>query len=230
MIGDRSTMLARLATLVADGAAERPLTVRLALAGRELLHADGASISVDSTTPNRVMLAATDEVAQTLEQLQDVLCQGPSWDAYLSGQPQFTDLRNIAAARWPEFEYAAREAVGERIVIGLPMHPDHEVIGVLSVHLSVSYSADDWEIAQFVANTVGAALLTDPDAIKEQGGSWSGRAEIHQATGMVIAQLSIPAADALAVLRAHAYADGVSLDAIAAQVVGRTLEFRRGTP
>jgi len=204
--------------------------ILLALAGRELLHADGASISVDSTTPNRVMLAATDEVAQTLEQLQDVLCQGPSWDAYLSAQPQFTDLRNIAAARWPEFEYAAREAVGERIVIGLPMHPDHEVIGVLSVHLSVSYSADDWEIAQFVANTVGAALLTDPDAIKEQGGSWSGRAEIHQATGMVIAQLSIPAADALAVLRAHAYADGVSLDAIAAQVVGRTLEFRRDTP
>jgi len=223
-------MLARLATLVADGAAERPLTVRLALAGRELLRADGASISVDSTTPNRVMLAATDQVAQILEELQDVLCQGPSWDAFLSGQPQYSDLRNLAETRWPEFEHAAREAVGERMVVGLPMHPDHEVIGVLSVHLSAAYSANDWDIALFVANTVGAALLADPEATKEQGGSWSGRAHLHQATGMVIAQLSVPATDALAVLRAHAYADSMSLDEIAAQVIGRTLEFRRDTP
>ena len=76
MIGNRSAMLARLATLVADGAAERPLTVRLALAGRELLRADGASISVDSTTPNRVMLAATDQVAQILESSRTCCAKG----------------------------------------------------------------------------------------------------------------------------------------------------------
>src|SRR4051794_2774336 len=131
MIADRSTMLARLATLVAERASERPLTVRLALASRQVLQVDGVSISGEWAGPNRVMLAATDEVAATLEQLQDVLCQGPSWDAYLSGLPQVTDLRNIADAPWPEFAHAAREAVGERWVIGLPMHPDHQVLGEL---------------------------------------------------------------------------------------------------
>ena len=43
-------------------------------------------------------------------------------------------------------------------------------------------------------------------------GAWSSRAGIHQATGMVIAQLGISPDDALAVLRAHAYAEDIPLD------------------
>ncbi|MEU0094833.1 ANTAR domain-containing protein [Kribbella sp. NPDC006257] len=53
---------------------------------------------------------------------------------------------------------------------------------------------------------------------------WSARAEVHQATGMVVAQLHMPANDALAILRAHAY--DTTLAEIAHQVVIRQLDFR----
>jgi hypothetical protein len=39
----------------------------------------------------------------------------------------------------------------------------------------------------------------------------------------------VQAADALAILRAHAYADGTTLDDIAAQIVDGRLEFGRET-
>jgi len=50
-------------------------------------------------------------------------------------------------------------------------------------------------------------------------------AEIHQATGMVLAQLGIDATDALARLRAHAFAHQQPLLVVAADVVARRLIF-----
>ena len=48
---------------------------------------------------------------------------------------------------------------------------------------------------------------------------------MHQAVGMTVAQLTIGPADALAILRAHAFAEGTSLDSIATDVVERRLDF-----
>ena len=56
--------------------------------------------------------------------------------------------------------------------------------------------------------------------------SWSSRATVHQATGMVIVQAGVPAVDALAVLRAHAYATDQTLTEVADQVVSRRLDFK----
>jgi hypothetical protein len=55
--------------------------------------------------------------------------------------------------------------------------------------------------------------------------SWGNRAEIHQATGMVVAQLGVSAADALARLRAHAFAEQRLLGDVARDVVARRLCF-----
>ena len=51
------------------------------------------------------------------------------------------------------------------------------------------------------------------------------RAEIHQATGMVLAQLRISATDALARLRAHAFVEQRLLVDVAHDVVARRLRF-----
>ena len=51
------------------------------------------------------------------------------------------------------------------------------------------------------------------------------RRVVHQATGMIAAQLDIAVAEALVRLRSHAYAEGRPIDDIAARVVARTLRF-----
>jgi len=193
-----------------------------------MLQVNGVSLTIEVVTANRLTLAATDQVAAALEQLQDVMEEGPCWDAYLTGVPQMTNLTEGDDERWPRFAPAARQAVGQRAVYGLPMRPEQDTLGVLSVHLAefteLPRGLDD---ALFLADTVGAALLLDPQQHDKYGmaGPWSRRSAIHQATGMIIAQLSLPAPDALAIMRAHAFAHNTTLDDIADQLISRRLDF-----
>ena len=56
------------------------------------------------------------------------------------------------------------------------------------------------DIAEHWADRV--ALLHEAQwLVNETSGPWASRAQVHQATGMVIAQLQIPSDDALALLR-----------------------------
>ena len=199
---------------------------------RDILEVAGVSITIGAATANRVTLAVTDQVSTELEQLQDVLQQGPCWDAELTGAPQMTDLTVADDDRWPQFCPAARSAVGPRRVFGLPMRLQEQTVGVISVHQPTETQelAGGLETALFLADSIAAALLFDPqrDAPGKPAGPWSNRATVHQATGMVLAQLRISADDALAILRAHAYADDTTLEDIAEQVLARRLNFGKG--
>jgi ANTAR domain/GAF domain len=56
-------------------------------------------------------------------------------------------------------------------------------------------------------------------------GLWNDRAEVHQATGMILAQLGVSAEDAFVRLRAHAFATRRPLADVARDVVARRLVF-----
>lgn len=76
----------------------------------------------------------------------------------------------------------------------------------------------------------GAAGAADRDGAEEDGDGWWQEAmvshpEVHQATGMVVAQLGIGPEDALARLRAHAFATQRLLSDVARDVVARRLRF-----
>ncbi|MGB0094384.1 MAG: ANTAR domain-containing protein [Solirubrobacteraceae bacterium] len=55
-----------------------------------------------------------------------------------------------------------------------------------------------------------------------QGAGW---AEVHQATGMISVQLGVSMDEAFVRLRAHAFAAGRSLKAVAGDVVARRLRL-----
>jgi len=77
-----------------------------------------------------------------------------------------------------------------------------------------------------VARVAAAALLADGPSMQDAGhGPWAERAEVHQATGMVVAQMGVHEEDALALLRAHAYSHDQSVGHTAHQVVDRRLTF-----
>ena len=224
---DKAEMLARLARLVAAGDRRHSLPERLADACRRLLRVDGTAITLHNTTLQRITLWTTDPAAARLEDLQEVTGEGPSHEAFTTGEPVITRL-DENERRWAEFTDAARRSIGVLTIHALPIRSQVEVIGVLSLHqFDPVATVPPLDGAQFLADAIGAALIADaptPDYI-EDAGPWSNRAEIHQATGMVIAQLRVPASDALAILRAHAFAHDATLQDIAAQVIAGRLDF-----
>lgn len=226
-VRDKAAVLARWAQMIAGSTAIEPLPLRLCLACVRLVDADGAAVTLSYTQTERVTLCVTDETAARLEDLQDVLGQGPGPDAYRTGETVATSLRSPAAERWPVFTQAAQAAVGQADLYSFPIRPDGEILGVLTFYQAAPRPLR-YELAevQFLANALGAAVLHDPGSRAEAGvGPWASRAQVHQATGMVIAQLGIAPEDALALLRAHAFAHATSMDVTAAQVTNRRLDF-----
>jgi hypothetical protein len=124
-----------------------------------------------------------------------------------------------------------RQLTRSLTIYALPMRPGPNVLGVLTLLRRGSGTlTEELPIARFLSDAVGAALMRDPlsGADFGRGGPWSQRAEVHQAIGMVCAQLRIGPEDAMALLKAHAYADDLDLTAVATLVTGRRLDFLDG--
>ena len=76
---------------------------------------------------------------------------------------------------------------------------------------------------------IGTAVLHDPQLGRRgdvYAEVWASRAEVHQATGMVISQVGVRPEDAVALLRGQAFANDTTLLEVARQVIGRQINFR----
>ncbi len=219
--------LARLTRALAAKATTAPLTERLCLAYTEILNVEGGAISIGPGVDQRQTLYATNRVAHRIEDLQDVLREGPSIEAFRDHQAVTGLALADQRVRWPALSAAIEEFKPQVVLHSFPIAPYSRVLGVVTVHQSAAdllgCGVDE---AQFLANTVGAAIADDlsrPDAEESLG--WLDRDRVDQATGMVVAQLSLTPLDALAVLRAHAFAHGMALSDLAGAVVDRDLRF-----
>ncbi|TCC37439.1 ANTAR domain-containing protein [Kribbella capetownensis] len=221
---DKTGLLARLARAIAEPSGE-PLEVRLCHAYLRILGGNGAALTLSNTRAERVTLCSTDDAAARLEDLQEVLGEGPGNQAYRSGTIVTLDL-NAQGSAWSNFTAAAQAAVGELTLHAVPIRPAGQVLGVLTTHHSAP-PVPDAATAQFLADAIGTALLQNPEGYLHDLDSrtWADRAAIHQATGMVLTQLGITVTDAVALLRAHAFAHNASMTEVARLVVDRRLRF-----
>jgi hypothetical protein len=227
-------LLVRLAKAVATTPAGFALSERLCLACRDLAGADSAALTMSYAADNRVTLFATDEVAARLEDLQDVLGQGPGHTAVASRRIEVCSVGDGASSAWPEFAMAASAQVGEATIHAVPMRPDGDVPGLMTLyqlgHRDRALALPGDTLLRLAAATA-SALMRDPDAVSDEvaEGPWQSRVPIHQATGMVAAQLRLAPEDAVAVLKAHAYAGETTLSDVAERVLSRELRFRPPT-
>jgi hypothetical protein len=227
-----AALLSRLALAVASEPDSSPLTLRVCRATRNMLGAEGASITLENSGPYRVTLCATDKPAGLLENLQDVLGEGPCRDAFDLDRPVQTALDQSATGRWPQFVPAAEVVIGrDGVLWSLPMHAAGEVIGAVSLYRRLPGPlVEPLDSAQFLADAAAAALIRDPLAFaayttSADPGGWSSRAQIHQASGMLASKLHISIDDAFALLRSHAFTAGTELTEVAAAVVERRLDL-----
>lgn len=219
----------RLAMGVAFGAElGTPIPSRLCSFAARLLGCDGGAITMAYTHPERVTLCTTDETAKVLEDSQDVTGQGPGPDAFSTGDYARFDIVRCDGAdpRWPLLDSDTLTALAPVVVHAIPMVYAERVLGVLTLHQRGVGAHIDLTAAPVVARMVGVALLAHRPTSEDLGeGPWTERDEVHQATGMVVAQLRLPEGDALALIRAHAYSHDQTVGSSAHAVISRTLTF-----
>lgn len=222
------------------GNGERALAQGMCEACVTGLEVDGAAVSIMTRTAARETLFATDATAMLLEELQFTLNEGVCMQAAEAGFPVLVpDLRETAAtARWPAFAAAVAERASIGALFALPLQWGVVNLGVLDLYRQSpgALPTAQWRDVQIAVDTAAAMMLalhTDPDglgddasrSVSEPDLAPVGRAEVHQATGMVLAQMGITAQDALARMRAHAFANGRLLTDVADDIVRRWLWF-----
>ena len=226
IIDDRPVLLRHLTQVLAATAPQAPLSLRLCLAFTEILAAEGAAITIGFTAPDRATLCATDHLSERAEDSQDVLREGPSLDAFRTGIAVCGLALAEQASRWPMLSQALDREGRPVLLHAFPMRPESEVLGVITAYQThergLSRSCDD---AQFLADAIGVAVLGGLDSKDGSGELWVTRDRVSQATGMVVAQLKIAPVDALALLRAHAFAHGTTLAEVSRGIVARELDF-----
>jgi hypothetical protein len=224
-----SEHLARVARLVAEHGPDVAQLCDACVSG--LPGVDGAGLAVMTSLPAQQVRYASNNVSARVEELQTVLGEGPCVEAFTRGRPVLaTDLDDPYWLRqWPMFAPAAIGA-GARAVFALPLQVGAVCLGVIDLYRPGpgALVGDDLAEALAFADAATELLLAEQMPGGEVPGSvqaLSYRAVIHQATGMVSAQLGLPVADAYLRLRAYAYATERGLEDVARDVVDRRLRF-----
>ena len=200
----------------------------------EMLGVTGAGISLFTDAGNTGVVCATDDVAARIEDLQVTLGEGPCVDAVRSAGPVLVpDLDqpdDVTVSRWPAFMEGAG-AAGVRAVFAFPLRIGAIGLGAIDLYRTSrgELDADQLAGALMAADAAALALLDlDPagDAFADDHTARSTyHLQVHQATGMVQAQLDVTTDAAFAMLRARAFASGRSLVDVATDVVERRLRF-----
>jgi hypothetical protein len=224
--------------LVGENLDERGVAKGICQACVDSLDVDGAGISLLTATVARETLWATDATAELLEELQFSLNEGACMEAATTGNPVLVaDLRDSTeVARWPVFAAAVAERTRVRALFALPLQWGAVSLGVLDLYRFTPGALSPSQRRDGLAAADAAALLmlnvrTGPaDGEIEGGREWldasvGSNAQVHQATGMVLAQLGISATEALARMRGYAFAEQRLLVDVARDVVSRRLRF-----
>ncbi|MEV7728872.1 GAF and ANTAR domain-containing protein [Streptomyces sp. NPDC087917] len=209
-----------------DGTAD--LAANLCRACVDLMDISGASVSLSGDGDARALWWSSDETAGRLAEAQYSLGDGPCRSAMdLMAPVLAADLASPPdGGRWPVFAEEAL-ALGVRAVFSLPLSPGGVVaMGTLDLYRRSpgALSDRDRALAFPAADAITEAFLLLDRLPGQEQGQWmdaaeNDREEVHQATGMLMVFLELDSRQALARLRAHAFARGLSVTEAARDII-----------
>ena len=212
---------------IADDELSRPFALALPMGG--------VSISTFGELCPSETVSATDDVATRVDEIQLDLSEGPCWTALATDAPVLeTDLVQRPNAAWPAFNDAVRsEPVGA--VFAFPVAFGPFPLGAIDVYVPEPATIEDDTVRQAMtlASAVSRRVLRralrsiadEDDALLDR--SPSSRRVVHQATGVVLAQLDISPEDAYLLLQGHAFARRTTMRRVAEEILDGTVRFEK---
>lgn len=199
----------------------------------EFLPVTGAAVSTLGETLGSETISATDALAARLDEVQFDLGEGPCWEAMRLAKPVAESaFQSAGRDRWPAFAAAVQD---ERVssVFAFPLIVGPLRLGAVDLYSvdPVSLDVSDTRRASTLAEVIGRQVLRgalgSPEAAESLDGNPRSRRTIHQATGIVLAQLGMSADDALLIIQGHAFATNQLMMDVAAAIVDGQLAFHR---
>ena len=214
-----------LTLLAADGHNGAGLPGRICALCVRLATVTGAGLTVISSGGQRGLVHATDRIARRLEDAQLTVGEGPCVDAFDGRRPVLVADVSVDSHRWPAFIPHAT-IVGVASLFSFPLQIGAARLGVLDLYRLTSgpLSPDELADALICADLATDALLTGDSELANLDGIDT-HAQVYQAVGMVMVQLSVSAEDALLRLRGYAFAHDELVGEVAREVIGRRLRF-----
>ena len=194
----------------------------------DTLGASGAALTLFGP---ETLMAASSPASRTAQCLEFTLGQGPARASVELCGPIIAAGPQMAMA-WPIYGPAV-ERLGIRAVAAVPVVAAGASLGALTVFDPPRAHGPDLEAFEAAAGTLAVSLLSSwsvsegdgPSGwppLADQGDQW---AVLNQAVGMVSVQCRSSTTDALALIKAHAFAEDRSVDEVAAAIVDRTLRL-----
>ncbi|MFF5256806.1 GAF domain-containing protein [Streptomyces leeuwenhoekii] len=214
------------ARMVAEAAADVPVEEiprRVCAAVGEGLGMDGATLSLLTDTPSRQLLAASNDAALLLEEIQFTVVEGPCIAAAHRGEPVAVDDLRAGVSSWPLFGASMREKLPQvESVYALPVFFGDYVLGSIDLFALRTHALEEeaLEEASLVADAVTAALLSTRDMILTgaRAPAWEPEEVVRahwfdtaRAVGAVAATRGLTPENALALMRAEAFRTGGTL-------------------
>lgn len=199
----------------------------------DVLDIAGAGIMVHGPAGEPFSLGVSGPDMAAIHELEVALGEGPCLDAFRDGIPLGeADLLHPQTDRWPMFRAEVLRTPA-RAAFGYPLQFGGGRVGALNLYATEAGALTDEQHldALVLADVSVHTVLTNvragssDEAVAEVEDLFANQTVVHLATGMVTVQLSVSTSDALARIRARAFAESRPVSAVAADVVSRILRF-----
>lgn len=208
---------------------DAPLRVadQLVTTAREALPVTGVGLSWMKDEIPGALLAATDERARLLEDLQFTLGEGPCTRSVATGRPVLVDDLGQSGRAWPAYT-ASAVAAGVAAVFAIPLRVGDLTIGVLNLYRDTPGPLPAEALNEALAfGTVGTWVLLHLNTALRDGEVAEQLAErfaVHRAAQLTAVELSLPVKAALNILRARARAEERPLAELAQDLLAPTAQ------
>ena len=196
----------------------------------DVADADAAALTLFGPGLIETLAAASDCSAKSAQDLEFTFGEGPARDTMTVRRAVYV-ARTAIRRRWPNYGPAV-ERLGIRCIAAVPVELTGVPLGALTLFGQQRIIENgEPDRLRTVADTLAAMLLSEHGLNKADDGDAGNavlaeaddRSVVHQATGMVSVQYGCAIPDALALIRARAFAEDRPVESIATDIVKHTL-------